>query len=47
MSVETTDPVVRAIHDAQSDEEARAIEAAHLVETAKQPEDPGADDADG
>lgn len=47
MSLESTDPVVRQIAEALTDEEAREIEARHLVETAKQPEDPGFDDADG
>lgn len=46
MSIESTDPAVRKIRAAADDEEARRIEAEHLVETAKQPEDPGADDAE-
>jgi len=41
-----SDDVVARIQAARSDEEARRIEAASLVETDKQPEDPGADDAD-
>lgn len=49
MSVETTDPVVRAIHDAKDDEQARKIEAAALVETDKGPHpgDPEQPDDDG
>lgn len=41
------DLAVGLIQAAESDEAARAIEAELLVETNKQPEDPGVDDADG
>lgn len=41
------DLAVALIQGAESDEEALAIEAELLVETEKQPEDPGVDDGDG
>lgn len=49
MSVESTDPVVRAIAKAKDDEAARQIEAAALVETDKGPHpgDPEPPDDDG
>lgn len=39
--------VVQRIREAPTDDEARRIELSHLIETDKQPEDPGVDDGDG
>lgn len=44
MSVETTDPVVRAIRLATSDEEALQIELAHIEQTDNRPTENDPDD---